>query len=134
MNLIDSLSLASTVEALRSGRLDLVDHVEAVCDRVDTVDPIVNALLPEADRRGRLLREAGTLVARSPEPDNRPLVYGAIVGVKDLFRVDGLPTTAGSLLPPRLFVGPEASVVTSLRNAGALILGKTHTDEFAYSE
>lgn len=56
------------------------------------------------------------------------------VGVKDLFRVDGLPTRAGSRLPPKLFAGPESMIITALRRAGAPIIGKTAMDEFAYCE
>lgn len=56
------------------------------------------------------------------------------VGVKDLFRVDGMPTRAGSRLPAELFEGPEARVVGDLRRAGATIVGKTAMDEFAYCE
>jgi len=61
-------------------------------------------------------------------------LYGVAVGIKDCFRVDGLPTRAGSELPSEVFQGSEASVVSSLRAAGAVILGKTAMDEFAYSE
>jgi Asp-tRNA(Asn)/Glu-tRNA(Gln) amidotransferase A subunit family amidase len=59
---------------------------------------------------------------------------GIAVAVKDLFRVDGLPTQAGSRLPEDLFEGPESDVVTRLRYAGASIVGKTAMDEFAYCE
>jgi Asp-tRNA(Asn)/Glu-tRNA(Gln) amidotransferase A subunit family amidase len=48
--------------------------------------------------------------------------------------VEGFVTRAGSGLPPVLFAGAEASCVTALRRAGALILGKTVTTEFAYFE
>ena len=54
------------------------------------------------------------------------------VGVKDIFHVDGFATTAGSAVPPAELAGPEAAVVTALRQAGALVLGKTVTTEFAY--
>lgn len=56
------------------------------------------------------------------------------MGVKDLYRVDGLSTRAGSELPAELFAGPQSTVVTALRAAGARIIGKTAMDEFAYCE
>jgi len=56
------------------------------------------------------------------------------VGVKDIYRVDGFATGAGSQLPTELFAGDEAACVTRLRAAGALVLGKTVTTEFAYFE
>jgi Asp-tRNA(Asn)/Glu-tRNA(Gln) amidotransferase A subunit family amidase len=56
------------------------------------------------------------------------------VGVKDLYRVDGLPTRAGSQLPAWVFDGDESMIVTTLKRAGAVVLGKTAMDEFAYCE
>jgi len=55
-----------------------------------------------------------------------------LVGVKDLFHVDGFPTRAGSRLPPAALRGAESEAVSRLESAGALILGKTVTTEFAY--
>lgn len=98
---------------------------EAVNDRI-------HAFLPEEGRFERLRQEAAALAVRFPDPDSRPVLYGVPVGVKDIFHVDGLPTYAGSRLPPKLLAGPEAESVTQLKEAGALILGKTVTTEFAY--
>ncbi|HET8626174.1 MAG TPA: amidase [Thermomicrobiales bacterium] len=126
--------LAATAAALRSGERDLAAYVEEVCDRVDALEPGLRALLPEPDRRARLRADAAALARRYPDPAGRPPLYGVPVGVKDIFRVDGFPTRAGSQLPPDLFAGPEAAVVTALKGAGALILGKTVTTEFAAAE
>ena len=54
------------------------------------------------------------------------------VGIKDIFHVDGFETRAGSRLPPAELAGEEAASVTRLRAAGALIVGKTVSTEFAY--
>ncbi len=126
--------LAVTVAALRSNHHDLHAAIDAVCDRIDQVDPHVQALLPEPDRRSRLHAEAARLATRYPDPAGRPPLYGALVAVKDIFHVDGFVTRAGSAVPPELFAGGEAVCVTQLRQAGALILGKSVTTEFAYFE
>jgi Asp-tRNA(Asn)/Glu-tRNA(Gln) amidotransferase A subunit family amidase len=126
--------LAETAAALRTGQLDLLAYINELCDRIDAAEPQIQALLPEADRRARLLAEAQALQARFPDPVNRPLLFGIPVGIKDIFYVDGFPTRAGSQLPPELFVGPEGDCVRTLHTAGALILGKTVTTEFAYFE
>jgi len=126
--------LAATAAALRSGELDLLAYIDEICNHIDATDPLVHALLPEADRRTRLRADAAALQARFPDSINRPPLYGIPVGVKDTFHVDGFPTQAGSQLPPELFVAPEAACVTMLRAAGVLILGKTVTTEFAYFE
>ena len=118
--------------ALRSGEIDLIAHVGAICDRIDAEDPKIQALLPEPGRRQRLLSEAEALLAQFPDPVGRPPLFGLLVGVKDFFRVDGFPTKAGSKLPAELFEGRESAVVTLLRRNGALIAGKAVTTEFAY--
>jgi Asp-tRNA(Asn)/Glu-tRNA(Gln) amidotransferase A subunit family amidase len=125
-----ALPLSEAAAALRSEEFDLPAYLDALCDRIDAAEPELHALLPEPGRRARLQREAAELVARFPE--QRPPLYGIPIGVKDIIRVDGFPTHAGSRLPPELFAGPEASCVTALRRAGALLLGKTVTTEFAY--
>ncbi len=132
--LIAPAPLAATAEALRTGQLDLIAYINELCDRIDTVDPVIHAFLPEAGRRERLLAQAAALQACFPEVASRPALYGVPVGVKDVFPADGFPTRAGSQLPPELFEGPEASCVSLLRKAGALIAGKTITTEFAFFE
>lgn len=90
-------------------------------------EPEVRAFLPEEGRFDRLRREAAAL-----DPEPRLPLFGLPVGVKDIIRVDGFPTRAGSRLPPEALAGTEAACVTALRKAGALILGKTVSAEFAY--
>jgi Asp-tRNA(Asn)/Glu-tRNA(Gln) amidotransferase A subunit family amidase len=124
--------LCESVQALRDGQMDLIRYVDEACDRIDAVEPHIHALVPEENRRQRLLKEARILLERYPNPADRPPLFGLLVGVKDIFRVDGFPTQAGSKLPAELFDGPEAIVVTRLKGAGALIAGKTVTTEFAY--
>ncbi|GCE28951.1 amidase [Dictyobacter alpinus] len=132
--IMEPLLLAKLVAELRSGQRDLCAFVEEVCERIEVVEPSVQAFLPEPERAGRLLYEAARLQQRFPDPAQRPPLYGVLVGVKDIFRVDGFLTRAGSQLPPELFAGNEASCVSRLRKAGALILGKTVTTEFASDE
>lgn len=59
---------------------------------------------------------------------------GQVVGVKDIIRVQGFDTTAGSLLPQHLWAGPEAAIVRRIRSRGGILLAKTATTEFAYLE
>ena len=124
--------LNDVVEDLKTGRMDLLYSINHICDVIDRNESKIRALMPESGRRERLLRQARELEKRFPEMDRRPPLYGICVGVKDLFRADGFLTTCGSNLPPMLFDGPEASSVSKLKQAGALVLGKTVTTEFAY--
>ncbi len=134
MTLLGPAPLAGIATALREGRLDPVAYAADLCDRIDAIEPAIRSLLPEAGRRARLLAEAAAVRARYPDPAARPALFGVPVGVKDIFRVAGFATRAGSVLPAGLFAGAEASSVAALRRAGALILGKTVTTEFAAAE
>lgn len=124
--------LLAFVEALRSGARGLDPYVQDACDRIERLEPTIRAFVPEPGRRDRLLAQAQELGARFTEPASRPPLFGALVGVKDIIAVDGLPTRAGSALPAEAFATPKATVVRRLRDAGALIAGKTVTTEFAY--
>ena len=104
----------------------------AVVDRIEHADEELHAFVPDAGRADRVLRAIRELAGRWPDPARRPPLYGVPLGVKDVFRVDGLPTRAGSALAAELFEGPEATAVTRLREAGAIVAGKTVTAEFAY--
>jgi Asp-tRNA(Asn)/Glu-tRNA(Gln) amidotransferase A subunit family amidase len=118
------------VEGVRAGTLDLLAHVEETCDRIDEIEPHLQALVPEEGRRQRMLVEAQGVLDRIGISPGLPLP-GVIVGVKDIFHMDGFITRAGSAVPADLLQGSEAASVTRLRQAGAIILGKTVTTEFA---
>ncbi len=126
--------LAPLAAGLRSGALSLKKYLNDLLARIDETDQKIEAFIPEQDRRGRLLAEADLLLATFPESRRRPPLFGVPVGVKDIYHVGGFPTRAGSRLDPGLLAGPEAESVLLLRQAGALILGKTVTTEFAYFE
>lgn len=98
--------------------------IAVALERLEAIDPDIRAFVDETNRRGRLETMA---------PAEGPLL-GLPIGVKDLYRVDGLPTRGGSRLPPFIFEGEESLVVTKLKEAGAVVLGKTAMDEFAYCE
>lgn len=132
--MIASTPLIPLVQQLCAGQLDLLEYVEAALDHIEEHEPFIQALVPEPGRRIRLTREAAALQERFPDPESRPPLYGALLGVKDLFYIDGFPLRAGSQLPAEAFQGKEASCVTKLREAGALLLGKTVLSEFAYFE
>lgn len=126
--------LIKTAVALRNGDLDLLTYINDVCDRIEAEEPQLQALLPEDNRRARLLADARALQERYPNPASRPPLYGILVGIKDMFFVDGFLTRCGSALPPETFVGEEGDYLKALRHAGVLMLGKTVTTEFAYFE
>lgn len=126
--------LADAVASLRADDTDPTAYLATLEARAEQVEPRIEALLEEADRWDRLEREARALEARYDDPATRPPLYGVPVGVKDIFHAEGFPTRAGADVPPGSVTGPEADSVRALKDAGALVLGKTVTTEFAYFE
>ncbi|OFX45367.1 MAG: hypothetical protein A2046_06550 [Bacteroidetes bacterium GWA2_30_7] len=127
LNFTSKLFLSEELKKLKNNSTDLQTDIEKVIIKIENSEPKIHALKWEENRLNRLLNDIEKI-------DKQSELYGVIVGVKDIFRVDGFKTKAGSKLPPELFDGKEASSVTKLKNAGALILGKTVTTEFAYFE
>lgn len=115
-----------------TGELDLADYLDRLEARYDEREPAVLAFLPEDGRFDRLRREARAIEGRGSDPAARPPLAGLPIGVKDIFHVEGFVTHAGSQLPEEVLQGTEAESVAILRRAGALIMGKTVTTEFAY--
>ncbi|HXT21446.1 MAG TPA: amidase [Thermoanaerobaculia bacterium] len=106
--------------------------LEALRHAFEEREPEVLSFLPEEGRWDRLAAAAAALVERWPDPKQRPPLFGLPVGVKDIFHVDGFATHAGSAVPAEELAGPQSAAVTRLLDAGALVLGKTVTTEFAY--
>lgn len=127
-----STSLLSLASALRSGSLPLTEYLAQLEAHFDAREPEVLAFVPEEGRFERLRREAAALEAQHPDPATRPALFGIPIGIKDIFHVDGFTTRAGTRVPPDLLRGRESEAVAALKHAGALVLGKTVTTEFAY--
>ena len=123
------LSLSAAAAAIAAGRLAPVELLESTLDRIDQVEPRVQAWARiqiedarrEAERLTRLQR-SGTILG--------PL-HGIPIGVKDIFNTAGVETACGSRIMAGFVPAADATAVARLRAAGAIILGKTHTTEFA---
>jgi Asp-tRNA(Asn)/Glu-tRNA(Gln) amidotransferase A subunit family amidase len=124
--------ITELANALRDGSLPLSDYLGQLEAYFEKREPEVQAFVPEEDRFQRLRRDAQNLLDQYPEPATRPPLFGVPLGVKDIFHTKGFPTQAGSRLPAEELNGQQAAVVTALKQAGVLVLGKTVTTEFAY--
>ena len=129
---MEHASLADIARRLREGELQLQAYLEQLEGRMESREPQILAFVPEEGRFERLRPQAEELLGLHPDPLTRPPLFGVATGVKDVFRVDGFPTRAGSRLRPELLAGPEAACVSRLREAGVLVVGKTASTEFAY--
>lgn len=123
-----SLSIVELTAAVRRGELRAVDVLDECLARIDELDHVIRAwVCIDADGAHRA---AEAIDARAERDDPRPLL-GVPIGVKDIIDVAGLPTLAGSPLRRGHVAERDATIVARLRAAGAIILGKTVTTEWA---
>ncbi|MFQ5631692.1 MAG: amidase, partial [bacterium] len=108
--------------------LSPVEVAEACLKQVERLNPTVNAVVTLSDKVLEEARAAEQKVMRGEEPGP---VLGLPVGIKDVTPVAGLRTTYGSPLYANQVPTQDALVVRRLKKAGAIILGKTNTPEFA---
>jgi aspartyl-tRNA(Asn)/glutamyl-tRNA(Gln) amidotransferase subunit A len=127
----DPGSVEEIGRAIADRRIDPVGLLESYLRRVDAVENKVRGwcLLD----RDRALAQAQSLRQEAQAGRLRGPLHGIPVAVKDVIDVAGLPTRAGSATRADIAASTiDAHVVTQLRAAGAIILGKAHTTEFAY--
>ncbi|MGK4585851.1 amidase [Kitasatospora sp. HPMI-4] len=124
------LSLAAAAEAIGARRLSPVELVDSVLDRIEQVEPHLEAYVTvTAERARRAAREAEREAAQGYY---RGPLHGIPMGLKDLIDVAGSATTASSRVRADHRAQADSTVAARLRAAGAVLLGKTHTHEFAY--
>jgi len=132
--LLAEARLRDLARAFRTGERDPAAFLGQLRERMSAVEPSVRAFVDGTVEWGRVERDLELLSDRDPGGSVRPPLYGVPVGVKDIFHVEGLPTRAGSDVPATDLRGPQGSAVSALEQAGAVVLGKTVTAEFAYFE
>ncbi len=122
-------SIPEVLHLLQQDPQTYFEQLEAV---FEAREPEIKAFLPEEHRFSRLREEYKELEEHYPDPEARPPLFGLPVGVKGIFHVDGFETRAGSKIPADRLAGQQAASLTQLKDAGALVLGKTVATEFAY--
>jgi aspartyl-tRNA(Asn)/glutamyl-tRNA(Gln) amidotransferase subunit A len=122
-------SAAAQAAVLASGEVSSVELTQAHLDRIAAVDGDVHAFL-HVDGDGALAAAADVDRRRSAG-ESLPRLAGVPVAVKDVVVTRGLPSTAGSRILDGWRPPYDATLVTRMREAGLVILGKTNMDEFA---
>jgi aspartyl-tRNA(Asn)/glutamyl-tRNA(Gln) amidotransferase subunit A len=126
-------SVTDLLAAYRSGRLSPVDAVRAAYERIERIEPKINAFCVVADHNATLaLARESESRWRKGEPKGD--LDGVPITVKDAIIAKGWPTLRGSkTIDPKQAWNEDAPAVARLREAGAIILGKTTTPEFGWA-
>ncbi|MFE1337513.1 amidase [Streptomyces sp. NPDC058733] len=124
------LTLAAAADAIRTRRLSPVELTDSVLERIAQREPDLQAYVTVAAEHARsAARDAERALAAGRRQG--PL-HGIPVGLKDLIDVAGRVTAAGSRVRADHRARTDSTVAARLAQAGAVLLGKTHTHEFAY--
>lgn len=127
--LLDRADTVEVLAALQTGAVSSVELLNAQLDRIDIFNPSVNAVV--AFDVERAMAEAEARDAERAAGTGIGALHGLPMTVKDCYETDGLVTTAGAPELANFVPGSDADLVTALRNAGAIIYGKTNVPLYA---
>ncbi len=122
------MSATRLAQQIREKRLSSVEAVKAHYERIDAVNPKLNAVVQFC--RERALKEAAAADASLGRGEIKGPLHGVPMTIKDSWDTEGVISTGGT--QGRAFFVPDkdATIVSRLRAAGAILLGKTNTPEF----
>jgi aspartyl-tRNA(Asn)/glutamyl-tRNA(Gln) amidotransferase subunit A len=126
------LTLVEAADRIARGEASPGELVEACLDRIAALDDRLRSFVVVLAERAR--EDARRAEREIAAGDYRGPLHGIPIAIKDLADVAGVPTRAGSaVLAAAGAATADATVVARLREAGAIVLGKTTTHEFAFS-
>lgn len=130
MNDVLDLSLADVAKKIQSREVSPIELTEAAFARVEATEPALEAYVRlDKEQANRAASEAEREIAAGRY---RGELHGVPIAVKDLYDMQGLPTLCGSKVRYDHVADQDSACVSRLQKAGATIIGKTQTHEFAF--
>lgn len=123
------LTAFDAAQLIRQRQLSPVTLVESLLQRIDRLEPQIQAWVTLD--RAKALAAAKQLEREAQDGRLRGPLHGVPVGIKDIYYTAGLKTTCGSRIFADFIPAYDATPVARLKQAGAIVLGKTVTTEFA---
>ena len=123
------MTAKAVAAAIAKREMSPVELVNALLDRIERLNPRLNVFIRV--KAEAALKEARAAEAEAARGQLRGALHGVPVGIKDVIDVSGLPTTCHSKILENRIARADAECVARLRAAGAIILGKLSTHEFA---
>lgn len=128
---LTDLSASELSIAIRDKHASCVEVMQAYLDRIHTYNPVYNAIISMVDD-DNLMDQAFEADQALSRAEYSGWMHGMPHAVKDLIPVAGLRFTSGSLMFADQIAQDDQAIVTSMRNAGAIIIGKTNVPEFGF--
>jgi aspartyl-tRNA(Asn)/glutamyl-tRNA(Gln) amidotransferase subunit A len=126
--MLHNLSIGELGRSLTAGRISSVELTRHFLDRIERLNPALNALITLTAEQA--LAEAAFADAKRAAGERGPLLGIPLIH-KDIFCTDGVRTSCGSRMLDNFIAPYDATVVTRLKSAGTVMLGKANMDEFA---
>jgi aspartyl-tRNA(Asn)/glutamyl-tRNA(Gln) amidotransferase subunit A len=124
------LTLLEIAEKIREGKTSPTEIVRLLLDRIRKTDDKLKAYITVLDESSLIKATEASELQLASGHDLGPL-HGIPISVKDLFETAGIKTTCGSRVMRDYVPKSDSTVVARLKSAGAIVLGKTNTHEFA---
>ena len=128
-NLLD-LSIEEVSNLIEDGSVSSLELTELVLKNIERIDPKLNAFIKVLSEES--IEQAKKADKARADGINLGSLHGVPVAVKDLFATKNIATTAGSKILSNWVPEKDASTVSKLKAAGAILIGKCNMDEFAF--
>ncbi len=131
---LESLTIKDAIEGLKNKKTSIIDLVKSCFARIDKLNKKLNVFieLNEENAIKQAKAQDNDLVKAGKEIFNQKPLFGIPIAIKDLYSTENLRTTAGSNIINDYVPPFDATVVKKLKNAGAIILGKTNEDAWGH--
>ncbi|MES9913965.1 MAG: amidase, partial [Candidatus Sedimenticola sp. 4PFRAG1] len=123
-----SKSIAQLSAGLKAGEFSSVELTRSYLDRIKSHNGELNAYITVCEASALAAAEAADVRIRAGDAT---VMTGIPIAHKDIFCTNGIKTTCGSRMLDNFIAPYDATVVSRLQDAGAVVLGKTNMDEFA---
>jgi aspartyl-tRNA(Asn)/glutamyl-tRNA(Gln) amidotransferase subunit A len=127
---LNKLTLMDAAQMIAQRKISARELADAVISRIDHLNPDFRAFITVIDPANS--DDPGSANAKAYSLNETGLLAGVPISVKDLYDTKGIRTTAGSRVFAERMPREDATVVTKLKDAGAVIVGKNNLHEFAF--
>ncbi|HER23937.1 MAG TPA: Asp-tRNA(Asn)/Glu-tRNA(Gln) amidotransferase subunit GatA [Candidatus Atribacteria bacterium] len=125
----NQLTAREAVDLIKQKKITAYEVIRDIFNQIDKVDNLIKAFL--VTNREEALKQAEEIDRKVKKGETLPPLAGVAVAVKDIITTRGIETTCGSRILKGFIPPYNATVITKLKKAGAIIIGKTNMDEFA---